>query len=282
MFSVYLRKAVENGKVIFPKKFCQTCDDHKDGQALKCLQCLRAQKSAHSFSAQYLNDPIDAESVEFKTEWVQKFEFNKDTIEKLSKIGAIMSIDPAVGLTSANDYTGIVITKVMPNTQIYVLEALQKRLAPDQLINEVFALRKTYGVRRVLLETTASQTVFMGAFKQEMVRRKDFFTIEEVGRSTKESKIMRIRALIPFYANGFIFHRPGLHELEYQLVQFPRNTHDDIIDALAHQVPFWKNHTLSAPKRDEAPYMSMNWWKKQTGSGKQDRVKQLFGDLIKD
>jgi len=279
--SVYIRKAVENGKVIFSGKYCQFCTDHANGEKLKCLECLRRAKSAHSYSSQYMNDPIDSDSVEFKSEWVQRFSFTPDLTTQLDNYAAIMSIDPAVGQSTVNDYTGIAITKILPGNQIYVLEAMQKRMSPPQLIDQVFSLRKTYNVTKVLLETTSSQLVFVSAFRQEMVKRKDFFTIEEVGRSTKETKAMRIRGMIPFYANGMIKHRQGLTDLEYQLISFPRNTHDDVIDALAHQVPFWKSGEVSKKRTDPSPHGSLNWWKKQTPKHKQsDRIEKLFGDLL--
>jgi predicted phage terminase large subunit-like protein len=229
-----------------------------------------------------MNDPIDEDSVEFKQLWVKRFSMDSDLSAKLAHTSAIMSIDPAVGTSTINDYTGIAITKILPNNQIYVIEALQKRLSPDKLIDYVFQLRKTYQVSKILLETTSSQLIFMSAFKREMVKRKDFFTIEEVGRSTKETKAMRIRGMIPFYANGMIQHRPGLTDLEYQLIQFPRNNHDDIIDALAHQVPLWKKGPSAVKKVNTAPHGSLNWWKKQTPGKNGNRIQQLFGDLIKE
>lgn len=310
--SVYIRKAAENGKVVFPGQYCLNCSDHTvDGDLVsgrelmcaqchcmkpvrgsqvelatckshkvKCLECLRKSKSAHSFSSQYMNDPIDSDSVEFKSEWLQHFKYDADITNLLLSSAGIMSIDPAVGMSTVNDYTGIVITKVLPGNIVYVLEALQKRLSPPQLIDEVFKLRKAYNITKVLLETTSSQLVFMSAFKQEMVKRHEFFTIDEVGRSTKETKAMRIRGLIPFYSNGLVKHRTGLTDLEYQMIQFPRNTHDDIIDALAHQVPYWKGGHEKHHVKNKAPYGSLNWWKKQTGNKKSDRWNNLFGDLI--
>jgi predicted phage terminase large subunit-like protein len=233
-----------------------------------------------SKNSQYMNDPIDEESVEFKQVWVTHFQLTSELTDKLNHTSAILSIDPAVGTSTINDYTGIAITKILPNHQIYVMEAIQKRMSPEKLIDYVFDLRKAYNVSKVLLETTSSQLIFMSAFKREMVSRKEFFTIEEVGRSTSETKAMRIRGMIPFYANGMIQHRQGLTDLEYQLIQFPRNNHDDIIDALAHQVPYWKKGSAAAKPINTAPYGSLNWWKKQQGNNG-DRITQLFGDLIK-
>jgi len=311
--SVYIRKAVEHGGVIFPGQFCKECADHNahmnrvsgtlmtcnqckqevyvqgsqtsiescKSHKVKCLGCLRSNKSAHSFSSQYMNDPIDEDSVEFKQGWVKRFDFSPEITEELKKTTAILSVDPAVGTATVNDYTGIAITKILHNNQIYVMEAIQARLSPEKLIDKVFDLRKIYDVSKLLLETTSSQLIFMSAFKREMVKRHDFFTIEEVGRSTKESKAMRIRGMIPFYANGLVQHRNGLTDLEYQLLQFPRNSHDDIIDALAHQVPYWKKGPTAVKAKDTSPHGSLNWWKKQMPGKNTDRIQSLFGDLLK-
>lgn len=284
-FSVYLRKAVENGKVIFPGDpkvygFCQYCSEHSYGQKLKCLECLRKSKSAHSFSAQYFNDPVDSEAVEIKTEWIRKYQFTDDLVKQLNSLSGLLSIDPAVSLKETNDFTGLVVTKITPAKLIYVVEAKQQRMSPNNLINEVFRLIDIYNIKKVLLETTSAQILFLDLFKAEMIKRNKFFQIEEVRSSTKETKAMRVRGLIPYYANGMILHKPGLTDLEDQLLQFPRNTHDDIIDALSQQVPYWKATPANQVIQDSAPHGSLNWWKKQMRNDLPDRFQQLFGDFI--
>lgn len=284
-FAVYLRKAVENGKVIFPGDpkvygFVQYCTEHQPGQKLKCLECLRKAKSAHSFSAQYFNDPVDSESVEFKTSWIHRYSLTGDVQNRLSTVRGILSIDPAVRLKETNDYTGLVVTKISSDKIVYVIEAQQRKLSPKELIDEVFKMVDMYQIGKVLIETTAAQILFLDLFKNEMVKRNKFFTVEEVKSSTKETKAMRIRGLIPYYANGMVLHKPGLTVLEDQLLQFPRNTNDDVLDALSHQVEHWKSLPKGIPVKDMAPHGSLNWWKKQTGSKNTDRIQQLFGDFL--
>lgn len=283
---VYLRQAIENSRIIFPGVkgvygFVESCKDHKIGDKAKCLQCLRAKKSPHSFRAQYFNDPIAAEVIEFKPEWVRKFEYSDELVQKLARTKGILSIDPATRLKETNDYTGICVTKIPDDKMIYVLEAIRRRMSPEQLIAETFRLVEVYNVQRVLIETTSAQILFLSLFREEMIRRKKFFTIEEVKQSTKETKAMRIRGMIPHYANGRVLHRSGLDHLEDELIQFPRNTHDDLIDALSHQREFWRGVPLSSvQKRDDAPYGSLNWWKKPSRSN-DDKIKKLFGDLLR-
>lgn len=277
---------MEGGKVIFPGDpkrygFCQKCTEHTFGDKLKCLECLRNSKSAHSFAAQYFNDPVDSESVEIKTEWIRRYQFTDELVRTLQQTKGILSIDPAVSLKETNDYTGMVVTKVPVGSVVHVVEAQQKRMSANDLINETFKFVDLHNIGKVLLETTSAQILFLDLFKAEMIKRNKFFAIEEVRSSTKETKAMRIRALIPFYANGMIVHKPGLTNLEDQLMQFPRNTHDDIIDALSQQVPFWKATPGARVHHDSAPYGSLNWWKKQTPSSPNDRMKKLFGDLLR-
>lgn len=311
--SVYIRRALENNKVIFPGKYCQHCTDHDKAKNLthgrlikcqqckkevytlskltemprclnhkvKCLECLRNSKTAHSYSSQYMNDPIDADSVEFKTEYLIKEPFTPMEVQLLSQTPGILSIDPAFGQKTVNDYVGLCVSKILPGNHVYVLEAIQQRMTVPALITKIFELRQLYNTTKVLLETTSSQFILLTPLKTEMVKRKDFFQIEEVGRSTLETKALRIRGLIPFYANGFVHHRPGLNDLEYQMIQFPRNTHDDIIDALAHQVPHWRGGHTKKQVVNNSPHGSLNWWKKNHGKGNKGRWDKLFGDLLK-
>jgi len=283
-FDVFIKQAVEKGKIIFPGKkdtygFCQTCEEHQHGEKLKCLQCLRGSKSAHSFSAQYFNDPVDADSVEFKSEWNRTFEFDAHTIKVLEKTRGLLSIDPAVTLKQTNDEVGMVVTKVPNDGLIYVLEANGKHMSPMDLINETFRLLDIYNIYKVLIETTSAQILFVSLFKQEMIKRKKFFTIEEVRSSTRETKPARIRGLIPYYSNGRILHRKGLNKLEDQLLQFPRNVHDDVIDALAHQVKYWQKMEGKVKLQGKAPMWSLDWWKKQERPV-DNEMERLFGDII--
>jgi phage terminase large subunit-like protein len=282
-FNVYLRQAVENGKVIFPGNkeiygFCQKCTDHKEGDKLQCLQCLRSAQTAHDFAAQYFNDPTDVEAVEFKPSWVRKFEFNAETVSRLAKTKALLSFDGATTLGRENDYTGIAITKRPDDQMIYVVEAAQRKLNPDEAISWVFQLVAMHNVQTVLVDVTSSQRLWLPLFRQEMIKRNKFFTIQEEKATNRESKPEKIRGLIPFYANGRVLHRPGLDTLEDQLLGFPRLVHDDVLDALAFQWKYWTGVPKTQAMQPQAPYWSLDWFKKQQGANK-DRLEQLFGDL---
>lgn len=268
---IYARKAVENGKVIFPKKFCLLSSEKGD-RKVESIEQLKLDLLPSEFAALYLNDPVDSDAIEFKPAWFQPW---VKTFE--GPVATIMSIDPAFRLKQTNDFTGITISKIRQDGSVVVVEAQQKKLNANDLINHLFVLVEIYKPDRVILETVAAQIVLLDLIHNKMKETGKWFVVEEAKLDTSETKAMRIRSLIPFYANQRIFHVPGLKELENQLLEFPRGLHDDIIDSLAHQVKFWKavNQLASTPKIQHG---SLAWWKSLVKKPQSNNEK-LFSDF---
>ncbi len=276
-----IRKVVENGQVIFPEAFCLTeaerLEKLEKGEKVESVERLKA-SNATKFFSQYNNDPLDEERLEFKRHWFKKYEWTPELAAKLQSIPVVISVDPAFRLHQYNDFTGLVVTKTDLDNNVYVIEAKQLKVNPDDLVKAIFDCVEKYGnVKNLLLETVTSQIMLLNLLQAEMKRRNKFFSVTEVKPANNENKTVHIRSLIPHYANGRIFHAPGLSILEEQLMEFPKGGHDDIIDALAYQVPFW--HPGSEAKTvQEIPHGSYAWWKKKVH--KPFRLgEKLFEDL---
>ncbi len=268
---MYLRKAVEHGQTIFPTKFCLT-NAEKGDRKVESIEQLRLDLIPSEFAALYLNDPVDSDAIEFKPAWFQTL----SDLKPWERSKCLMAIDPAFRLKQTNDFTGITISRINQDGNIAVLEAQQKKLNANDLVNHVFELVKIYKPDKVILETVAAQIVLMTLIRQKMDSTGHRFLIEEVKLDTTETKAMRIRALIPWYANMKVFHTPGLKDMENQLIEFPRGLHDDIIDSLAHHVHFWKKPArISAT--ESTPYWSFEWFKKTAKMAKGDD--KLFSDF---
>lgn len=268
--------------------FCKTdseCQEAgKKGIHLKSLEAeQRSMSDQYRFMCQYYNDPIDESTVEFKRTYITRADLSGDLAKQLERVQAIISIDPAIRLKETNDRTGIVVTKTLSETkQIIIMEAIGKRLSVDKLVDEVFRLTGIYKTERVLVETVAAQLWLVKILKDEMIKRGEFFTINEVRPSTRETKAARIRGLIPYYANGRILHRDGLAELESELIQFPRSKHDDIIDALAMQILHWRDvlHGTHATKFVKPEPFSIDWFKSKIPAHR-TADEQIFKGIIK-
>jgi predicted phage terminase large subunit-like protein len=284
MYDCYIRKALEKGHTIFSDIVLTDAEKvelGKKGKDVESLETLKRVMSPLFFSGQIMNDPLADDLVEFKREWVLKFERTPELMKMLGQSPKVLSVDPAFRLNQTNDFSGLVVSCRGKDGFIYILEAKQMKVNPSDLIAEIFKLVDTYKPQKVLVETVAAQVMLLDLLRNKMRDLGKFFTIEETRTSTNETKAMRIRGLIPFYANGQILHAPGLADLEGQLLEFPRGIHDDIIDALsAHQTDWKVVKTAKAKEAEKGG--TWNWWMKQPimGQKRDSNLKQLFGDLL--
>ena len=219
MYDVYLRKALENGKTIFAdivRTDIEKEESAKKDKDVESLETLKRVMSPLFFSGQIMNDPLADDLVEFKREWILKFERTPELMKKLSESQKVLSVDPAFRLNQTNDFSGLVVTCKAKDGFIYILEAKQMKINPSQLIEEIFRLVDTYHPQKVMVETVATQVMLLDLLRNKMRDSGKFFTVEETKTSTSETKTMRIRGLIPFYANGQILHAQGLADLEGQ------------------------------------------------------------------
>lgn len=283
-YAVYLRKAVEERKPIFTEAFVLTdveLEKLKETDPrckFESLQTLRI-TNGYNWSGQYLNDPVDQDTVEFKKDWFKALVTSDDLSLKLATAKIVLSIDPAFRLKQHNDFSGLCLTATTKDNLVYVLEAKQAKVNPTGLLEEIFRLVGIYKPSTVVLETAQAQLLLSQLIQDEMRKRNLFFYIEEISPGSEDNKAARIRGLIPHYASGRIIHAAGLQDLEAQLSEFPRNSHDDIIDALAYQIPYWL-----APGKDSVVTQerlrpgSWEWWKQDTKS-KPLRLQKLFRDI---
>lgn len=278
-FDVYLRRAEENGQVIFAKEYCMTDKEQEMLASLnvhkKSLETLK--RNPAQYACQMNNDPLDDDLIEFRREWFLRTERTPELMQQLMSIRALISIDPAFRLKQTNDFSGIAVTKALNDGRIFVLEAKQIKINAAQLVDEIFKLVSIYKPYKVCIETVSAQILLVDLLKNEMKRRNTWFTIEEVKTSTTETKAMKIRGLVEYYSNGRLIHLGQLVDLESQLLEFPRGTHDDIIDALSQQIPFWKFQKSPTIKTADKEY-TFDWWAKKTNKPKTG-IQKLFQDL---
>lgn len=221
-FNILIRRAIKpNGKLFFPTRLTR-----------EFLNDVKRKQGSRIFSAQYLNEPVDDESATFK---------RKDMLKKSWEefgdghpINWYLSIDPSYE-GEYSDYAALVIAGMDYQRDLYVRHVTRKKMTYAEIISEAFRLYTDFQPKLVLLETVGTQKSIMYELNNEMKRRSAWLPLREITHRNK-SKEERIRALAPFYEFHHIFHLddcPNLEELEYELINFPRAKHDDVIDALA-------------------------------------------------
>jgi phage terminase large subunit-like protein len=265
VFDCYIRAVVENGRLIFPEDFCEVRSQPGDDQKKELLE-IQTQLGPYLYAGNYYNNPVADELVEFKQEWFRKFNY-EDVAKEIVGAKTIMSIDPATKNKETNDPTGFVVSKVTVDGFVLVMEAKAVKLRPNEMIEEAFRLISIWKPDVVLIETVSAQILWIDLFKQYMAKHKIFVRLEEYNPGTKETKPAKIRKLIPYYARGQVRHAPHLMELERQLLEFPRNANDDLMDALQAQIPYWTG-TTSSSNVPTVKYTEEWWDKLRAGSRK--------------
>ena len=206
---------------------------------------LKALHSPYSFSCQYMNDPIDAETAVFKESWIKNNIISQARIRELwDEMVIFTSVDPAVTETADIDYSAIVTVGFAcptndeghPTPMRILLDAHYGRWNPDKLVSEVFDVYRTFRPVQVGFESVAGFDAYQSVFRESGRRKSVYIPINFFKRDTKISKEARIRALSPmFQAGGFHMVRGarGIDEFWEEYRRYPRAKHDDVLDALA-------------------------------------------------
>lgn len=208
----------EDGEPIFPSRFTR-----------EILNTILADQKSYIFSCQYLNNPVDDESAKFK---LSNFRYYEEKDLETKQLYTTMAIDRAYSLARTADYTGITIRSVDLDNKWYIRYAARIRAHEGKIIDMIFDLKNYYKVDKVGIEQKAFNDTIKPVLDEEMRRRNDFFTVEELkGRA---SKIARVEALVPRFESHSIFFLQGFTDLEDELLRFPVAEHDDLADSLAY------------------------------------------------
>lgn len=213
---VYERAIRDDGSLLFPERLTK---EFLDGQ--------RRSMGSYIFANQYQNEIIPEEDQTFKKHWLRYY---TELPEKLYHFGFI---DPAISEADTADYTGFVVISCDSDQNWYVRYAHRERLNPTQLINSAFDLCDRFGLMTLGVEDVAYQRAILYYAHEEMKRRNRRIPITGIKRGPTKSKEMRILGLVPRFEFGTLLLKQGLHDLELELLEFPRGSHDDIIDSLA-------------------------------------------------
>lgn len=235
-YDIMNRQIVENGKIIFPKKFNLKFDSarktwsHTETPCMDYINHLKKSMTPAEFAAQYMNNPIDEENQLFKPAYFKYYE------KRPERLYVSMTLDPAISEKQSADYFAINVSGMDDKYNIYVLDTLRGHWSVAAAIDNIFIMYEKWKPSVVGMETISFQKAIKSWLENSMRERGTHFPVTELKRSTNESKEFRIKALEPFYREGKIFHAAWMKNLEMELQTFPKGKNDDEIDALASQL----------------------------------------------
>lgn len=207
----------KEGESLWPSKF-----------PLTTLESIK-QLSPYYWASQYQQNPILAETAEFKKDMFQYYE---DDDIKYKNLRYYTLVDPAISQKkSADNAVVLTVAKEIGGPNIYRIREDAGKYTPQQLVDLIF-LHNTEYRGDVWIETIAYQEALKYMVKSEQVKKEKYFVVHEIkSRSAKET---RIRGLLGLYQNKIIWHKKGVDaNYELELLSFPRGRRDDRIDCMA-------------------------------------------------
>ena len=187
------------------------------------IEDIRRKLGSQVFDSEMMNNPIDAATQEFKREWFRYIPY-EEVIKKPTRKFA--TIDPAFTKKEGSDWTGITKNYVDSHDTWY-LDSKHYKINATDLIGMIFSLHGE-GFEKIGIEQGAFTEMIEPFFVKECQVRRTYPYVVPLkhGGVMKET---RIRALIPRYEQGKIFHITNrCADLEGELLRFPKSKNDDV------------------------------------------------------
>lgn len=225
---IYIRKAIENGKIIYSSWFTQA---HLDR--------IRKRQGQYIFNCQYLLDPLPDEEKMFPPPHPTYSQLPQGEYEYY------IAVDPAATTNKWSDDTGIAIGAVSKGNVLYIVEARGVQMKGNELADELIRLCVKYQPRKIGIELGLQehlryiiqakvvdwQTSHPG--DPSLWALQDH-TVLSIPISRKQSKAQRINlSLGAFIREGRCFIHESCSELMREMEFFTGkgNEEDNIVDA---------------------------------------------------
>jgi predicted phage terminase large subunit-like protein len=220
-YNIIIRKAIEDdGTLLFPERLTN-----------EFLEEQKRDQGNYIFSCQYFNTPVDDDTATFKQSYIKRIDWE---LVKDRPMNWFMAIDPSYE-GEYSDYAAFILAGMDHQQEMYVRQVYRAKMNYMDIINLMFEWYAKYQPRRIALETIATQKNIQYMLNNEQKRRGVWLPVQEI-KTRQNTKEERIKSLAPYYEFGRMHHiiqSNQLDDLEYELLHFPKGTHDDMIDALA-------------------------------------------------
>ena len=203
------------------------------------------------FSEEDINENLYRGNLRFNDEsnsWMLVFDDGSKEYVNL-----YLGVDPASTLGLRNDFSVIMVTAVTPSNDFYIVEYWRKRVLPMECADQIFKIAKQYNpIRRINIETIAYQEMLRN-YVQRRSKDEGLFLpgIEQgiKGYGNQKKKDRLFEGLQPLFRAGAVHMKKQHHELIGELLDFPKGSHDDTIDAFWLSTQFARGNPKAGKKK---------------------------------
>lgn len=207
----------------------------EDGSALwpewwpvERLEARKAQIGSLAFEQEYMNNPIDP-SVQI----LKPMEYYDDV--DLTMCDTYGYIDLAISEKDTADWTALVtIARHRENGKLYVVEPTRIRGSILEQLDLVYRFHTKYKYKSFGVETVAYQKAFAQLLREESAKRGLYVPVVEDQQD--KDKVRRAIEITPHIENGTILFNANYQDFMAEVMQFPKASHDDFVDAFVGAV----------------------------------------------
>jgi hypothetical protein len=230
--AVFVREAIEDGKIIFPQK--HTWEEYHRLQ----------QHSPLVWYAQYCNRPIAAGKNDLPIEQVGVYWFSNDGqrvifdtpsgIRKawlVEQLDRVMCCDPNSGSLTAPDTAAVSVVGTSPDDEVFTLDSWSSRVTPSGFVDEIFRKWKRWRPRALGIEKAGQQNT-QHYFEKKMEAEGIYINVVPLKPRSRD-KIYRIQSSMePIVRSGRLYCLITQKVLRGQIEAFPDEDDNGLIDEL--------------------------------------------------
>ena len=200
------------------------------------------------YSQEFLNTPLDEANTYFSRRDFQR----REDKHRGQALHYYVTADLAISQESRADYTVFMVAGMDENRVLHVVNVIRERLDAREIVDLILHLQSTYEPEAIGIEDM-QVTKSIGPFlKEEMVKTNIFPNLVLMKTGGKD-KIFRARSIqARMRAGGVRFEKDSdwYNDFEDECMKFPRDKHDDQVDAFAY-MGLLLNQMIEAPTKQE-------------------------------
>ena len=181
-----------------------------------------------AFAQEYQHKPFSEEDAIIKPDWIKECEPSQAP-DEYSRQARVLTVDPAASERQTADPTAMIVADLGADGNVYVRAIRNQRTSPSITAETIQNLYETYQPQVVGIEQGALGLVF----------RDLLAGLPVIGLKPDKDKVRRLLAVSRFFEAGKVFLFKDIQNgqaLREQLIEFPKGTHDDMVDAIVYAI----------------------------------------------
>lgn len=181
-----------------------------------------------AFAQEYQHKPFSEEDAIIKPDWIKECEPSQAP-DEYSRQARVLTVDPAASERQTADPTAMIVADLGADGNVYVRAIRNQRTSPSITAETIQNLYETYQPQVVGIEQGALGLVF----------RDLLAGLPVIGLKPDKDKVRRLLAVSRFFEAGKVFLVKDIQNgqaLREQLIEFPKGTHDDMVDAIVYAI----------------------------------------------